>query len=496
MRHFIITFVAIIDTIFLTVTLLKKINPYLLAKNYSIFIKPISVIAHLVIINAAFYFLQFTYYPSLRFLIFTNLSWLIIAYFTKIYHYKRTTKINKIVSQLAAQFAIYTLSLLSYFALTDNLLSSKELAKVLIVISLGVTVFRALYFNALRRYRIEGGNFKNVVLLGGNESLTPVLNFMMNRTDFGYKVLGFFSDDKNPVLEYKKGNNALTKNGNGKIDFLGKIKECCDYALQNEVDEIYCSISELDEKQMNEIIAFGDNNFIEVKFIPDSKGVFSKNMFLEYYGVVPVLSIRKLPFDNPMAKFIKRSFDIVFSLLVIIFILSWLSPLLYILIKRESKGPLYFKQVRDGLRGNSFVCYKYRSMGVNNRSDKDQTVKGDVRITRIGRIIRKTSIDELPQFINVLKGEMSVVGPRPHMLSQSEKFMKIVDKYMVRHYVKPGITGLAQVRGYRGEIETDQDIINRVKLDIFYIENWSFIMDINIIIRTVLNVFKGEEKAY
>jgi putative colanic acid biosynthesis UDP-glucose lipid carrier transferase len=135
-------------------------------------------------------------------------------------------------------------------------------------------------------------------------------------------------------------------------------------------------------------------------------------------------------------------------------------------------------------------------MGINNRSDKDQTVKNDVRITKIGKIIRKTSIDELPQFINVLKGDMSVVGPRPHMLSQSEKFVKIVDKYMVRHYVKPGITGLAQVKGYRGEIETDKDIINRVKLDIFYIENWSFILDLNIIVKTVLNVFKGEEKAY
>ncbi len=135
-------------------------------------------------------------------------------------------------------------------------------------------------------------------------------------------------------------------------------------------------------------------------------------------------------------------------------------------------------------------------MGVNNRSDKDQVVKGDIRITKIGRFIRKTSIDELPQFINVLKGEMSIVGPRPHMLSQSKKFIKIVDKYMVRHFVKPGITGLAQVKGLRGEIETDHDIINRVKYDIFYIENWSFIMDINIIIKTVTNIFKGEEKAY
>ncbi len=465
-------------------------------KHYSIFIKPISVIAHLVLLNAAFYFLHFTNYPSAQFILFANLSWLLVAYFSKIYHYKRTIKITKVVSQLAIHFALYTLVMLSYFALTDTLLSTRELAKVLLVVYIGVTLFRAFYFSGLRWYRIEGGNYRNVILIGGNTSLTPVLNFMMNRLDFGYKVLGFFSDDKKPVLSYKKHNNALVKNGNGKIDFLGKIDSCYAYALENEVDEIYCSISDVDQETIDKIIAFGDRNLIEVKLIPDSKGVFSNNMFLEYYGMVPVLSIRKLPFDNQLSKFFKRLFDIVFSTLVIVFVLSWLSPLLYILIKRESKGPLYFKQVRDGLRGNSFVCYKYRSMGVNNRSDKDQTVRGDLRITKVGKFIRRTSIDELPQFINVLKGEMSVVGPRPHMLSQSAKFIKIVDKYMVRHYVKPGITGLAQVRGYRGEIETDADIINRVKLDIFYIENWSFILDINIIIRTIINAIRGEEKAY
>ena len=135
-------------------------------------------------------------------------------------------------------------------------------------------------------------------------------------------------------------------------------------------------------------------------------------------------------------------------------------------------------------------------MGINDRADKDQTIKGDERITKIGKFIRKTSIDELPQFLNVLKGDMSVVGPRPHMLSQSKIFKGVVKEYMVRHFVKPGITGLAQVKGYRGEIENDADIINRVKLDIFYIENWSFVMDINIIIRTILNIFQGEEKAY
>ena len=450
----------------------------------------------MLIINVVFFLLRFASIDNYIFLLFINISWLLIGYFTKIYHYKRTIKITTVVSQLVKQYFIYFLVLLSYFSLTDTLLNTRELVKALGVSFVGITLFRAFYFRALRRYRIEGGNFRNVILIGGNKNLSPVLNFMMNRNDFGYKVMGFFSDEAKPKLKYKKTNKALIQNCNGKIDFLGKVKDCYEYAQNNSIDEIYCSNSDLDQDTINKIIAFGDKNFIEVKLVPDSKEVFSKNMFLEYYGFVPILSIRKLPFDNPIVKFSKRLFDILFALLVLIFVLSWLTPILYILIKRESKGPLYFKQIRDGLRGDSFVCYKYRSMGVNNRSEKDQTVKDDVRITKVGRFIRKTSIDELPQFINVLKGEMSVVGPRPHMLSQSEKFVKIVDKYIVRHYVKPGITGLAQVRGFRGEIESDNDIISRVKLDIFYIENWSFILDINIIIKTVTSIFQGEDKAY
>jgi putative colanic acid biosynthesis UDP-glucose lipid carrier transferase len=170
-------------------------------------------------------------------------------------------------------------------------------------------------------------------------------------------------------------------------------------------------------------------------------------------------------------------------------------PLIAILIKLESKGPVFFKQGRPGLDENEFFCYKFRSMQVNETTEKEAS-KNDPRVTKMGRFMRKTSIDELPQFFNVLLGDMSVVGPRPHLWSQNKSYASKVKKYMVRHYVKPGITGLAQVKGYRGEIETDEDMINRIKFDVFYIENWSIVMDIKIIIQTVVNIFKGEDKAY
>jgi len=443
-----------------------------------------------------FFWWKFDFSHHFFFPIFINLSWLIIAYYVKIYFFNRNIKISKVVSQLFTQFSIFTLGVFAFFTWSNEVVNTLSLTKLLLLVFFGVTLFRALYFAALRKYRIEGGNYKKIVFIGSNGGLKPMVNFMMNRSDFGYKIMGFFSDENNPKLSYDVTSKALIENGTGQINFLGNIDESFQYALDNNILEIYCSISEVNQEDIKRILDFGDANFIVIKLIPDNQNVLSRNMYLEYYGFVPVLSIRKLPFDRPIVKYTKRLFDIIFSLLVIIFILSWFTPILYILIKRESKGPLFFKQVRDGLKGDSFMCYKYRSMGVNTRSQLDQTTKHDVRITRIGRFIRKTSIDELPQFINVLKGEMSVVGPRPHMLSQSELFIKIVDKYMVRHFVKPGITGLAQVKGYRGEIETDEDIIKRVKYDIFYLENWSFVLDINIIIRTVVNIFQGEEKAY
>ncbi len=465
-------------------------------KKYSILIHPLSIIAHLFIINVVFFIWGSEYYQQISFVFYLNFSWLIIAYFVKLYHFSRTIKIAKVVSQLFTQFIVFSLSIFTFFSLTDTIISTKHIGKLLIFVFIGVLIFRAVYFYALRRYRVEGKNFKKVVVIGSNGGLKPLIEFMMNRPDFGYKIMGLFSDNKNPSLNYTITNKALIKNGNGKIEHLGEINDCFNYILENNIDEIYCSISEVSKDNIESIIDFADKNLILVKLVPDHQDTFVKNTHLEYYGLVPILAWRSFPLDNPISQLLKRIFDIFFSLIIIIFVLSWLTPLLTILIKRESKGPVFFKQVREGLKGDSFICYKYRSMGVNDRSERDQTVKGDVRITKIGKFIRKTSIDELPQFINVFKGDMSVVGPRPHMLSQSKIFKGVVKEYMVRHFVKPGITGLAQVKGYRGEIETDKDIINRVKLDIFYIENWSFVLDINIIIRTVLNVFQGEEKAY
>ena len=260
---------------------------------------------------------------------------------------------------------------------------------------------------------------------------------------------------------------------------------------------MYCSLSELDKEEIKKITTFANENNIVIKLIPDANELYSKSYKTEYYeDSLLVLNVNKLPFESIESKIIKRIFDIVFSFFIIAFIMSWLTPIIWILIRLESKGPAFFKQKREGLNGKLFICYKFRSMKVNVGTNHKHTVKNDVRVTKIGSFLRKTSLDELPQFFNVLQGNMSVVGPRPHLKSLSVEYQKNVNNYLERHAMKPGITGLAQVRGYRGEIKKKSDIKNRIRLDIFYIENWSILLDVKIILQTIFNVYKGEEKAY
>ena len=233
-----------------------------------------------------------------------------------------------------------------------------------------------------------------------------------------------------------------------------------------------------------------------MKFLPEPGELPYRQMKVDFYDVLPVLIFRSIPLDDVVNKFIKRTFDIAFSLVIIIFILSWLLPILGILIKLNSKGPVFFKQYRTGLDNKQFKCWKLRTMTINSLSDSKQAERGDARITSIGAFLRKTSLDELPQFFNVFLGNMSVIGPRPHMLKHTEQYSRIVNKFMVRHFIKPGISGLSQVRGFRGETTEVYQMRGRIKLDIFYLENWSFFLDMKIIFFTVINIFKGEDSAF
>ena len=259
---------------------------------------------------------------------------------------------------------------------------------------------------------------------------------------------------------------------------------------------MYSTVSPERNVNIYELAHKAEMNFIRFKFVPDFRMFIDRTVHIDFARNIPILSLRTEPLENLDSQIKKRWFDIFFSVIIIFFLLSWLIPLLAILIKVDSKGPVFFTQLRSGKNNKAFLCYKFRSLRVNNDANKRQVSKDDDRFTTVGKFLRKTNLDEFPQFINVLRGEMSVVGPRPHMLKHTEEYSQILNHYMIRHFVKPGVTGWAQINGHRGEIKTNKDLRNRIEHDIWYMENWSMWLDLRIILLTIYNTIKGDENAF
>jgi putative colanic acid biosynthesis UDP-glucose lipid carrier transferase len=450
------------------------------SKRYSKFIKPLSLLIDLIIINSVIFYISNEEYVQLNFLVYINVFWIISSLLSGFYKIYRHTKFFRVLSLLVIQFAVFFMGFFTYFSLfrEGDIVNNQTL--ILSIIFLGITLLKYGFIYALKKYRARGKNFRKVIVVGSDETAKKMIKLFQYKKNLGYLVSGFFS-------------NTTSKN---KL-YKGNVDTCYSFVLENNIDELYCSLSELDKEEIKNITTFASNNGIVIKLIPDANELYSKSYKSEYYDdSILILNVNKLPFENSENKRLKRIFDVAFSLFTFVFIMSWLTPIIWVLIKLESKGPAFFKQKREGLNGELFVCYKFRSMNINVDSAYKHTVKDDIRVTRFGSFLRKTSLDELPQFFNVLQGNMSVVGPRPHLKSLSTEYQRNVNNYLERHAMKPGITGLAQVRGYRGEIKKKSDIKNRIKLDIFYIENWSVFLDIKIILQTIFNVYKGEEKAY
>jgi putative colanic acid biosynthesis UDP-glucose lipid carrier transferase len=239
-----------------------------------------------------------------------------------------------------------------------------------------------------------------------------------------------------------------------------------------------------------------ETNMIRFKFVPDFHLFVNRNIFIDFADDIPILSLRVEPLEEITNRIKKRLFDVIFGTIVIFLLLSWLLPLLGILIKLTSRGSVFFIQKRSGRDNHVFQCYKFRSLRLNKDSDLRQVTLNDNRFTPLGRFLRKTNLDELPQFINVILGNMSIVGPRPHMLKHTENYSKMLNEYMIRHFVKPGITGWAQVKGFRGEIKKEEQLRKRVEHDIWYMENWSLWLDVKIILQTIFNMIRGDRNAF
>ena len=340
----------------------------------------------------------------------------------------------------------------------------------------------------IKLYRQAGRNFRTVTLVGSDSELVEVYKKLKNDSTLGYRILGYYGDES--LLE----NESLKDLGRlGSYDeFIAACKHPDDLKLG---DELYLCVSRKLRNDIRRISKVCDHKVTRFFYVPVSLETIGLNFKREMLDDMEVYTTFENPLQNSVNKIIKRAFDVVCSLMFLI-PTAVIFPFIYIIIKIQSPGPILFKQRRTGLDGRSFNCYKFRSMHVNAEADTLQATKDDPRKYPFGNFMRKANIDELPQFINVLQGKMSIVGPRPHMLAHTEQYSALIDEYMVRHFVKPGITGWAQVTGFRGETKELWQMEGRVKRDIWYMEHWSIWLDIRIIWLTIKTIFVHDEHAY
>jgi len=463
--------------------------------RYSTFIKTINLTIDYLVLNTsmviAYYIvdnveiLWATNKNYLPIVLVFNLTWLLSANLTRLYD-KVLNKDSVITYRNLIQTYIIFIALIcmivtvigikAYYITRGYLIYSCSIFGFLLFI------WKLIFLSIRKSDRGSLYDSRKVIIVGSGRISNDLHKFFKGNPDRGYSLIGFFDDNPVSVEESEM--------------YLGSTKDCIDYVLNNKIDEIFCTLPVAETQKIEQLLSDAEKNLIRFRIVPEYYDYGIKPVLIQSFGHIPVISVRAEPLENMLNRFLKRLFDICFSLIIIIFFFSWLFPILAILIKLESKGPVLFKQLRSGRDNHPFWCYKFRSMRVNADSDSKQAVKNDKRVTKLGAFMRRTSIDELPQFFNVLRGNMSTVGPRPHMLSHTIQYSQLIDRFMVRHFLKPGITGWAQVKGLRGETRTTEAMLQRVEADVWYLENWSFLFDMKIIFLTVFNSLKGEENAY
>ena len=415
----------------------------------------------------------------------SNVFWVVLLLYKDAYRIIRIERIETILLRMFKHLSFHT-ALVAIFVggLKYSQVSRLRLLYFYIIFFILLFLSRIVFMKLLKYIRSKGFNFKNVIIVGANDAGENMRKILSKDLTYGYRILGFFDDKVDPFAVISS-------------PILGGFNAIQEYVMRESVDEMYIALHIDNLKTIRELTALCERNMIRIKFIPDfQQYTRSRKVEINFYENTPVLMLRNEPLEGTVNLLLKKGFDLVFSLSVIVLIFPWLIPIIGILIKMDSPGPIFFRQQRSGRENLPFTCLKFRTMKVNEFSDSVQATKQDSRVTKIGAFMRKTNIDELPQFFNVLWGNMSVVGPRPHMLKHTEQYSELINNYLVRHYAKPGITGWAQVNGFRGETKELIEMKDRVDYDIWYIENWSLLLDIKIIYLTVFNVFKGEEKAY
>jgi Undecaprenyl-phosphate glucose phosphotransferase len=402
----------------------------------------------------------------------------VILHLRKVYAYQVVMK----VFRNTVYFAI--ISGLAFAVLKYVEVDSYFYLAYLCLCFLTVSAYRLVFSSLVKSYRRRGGNLRHVVLVGSTPSNLDLYHEMMDDASTGYRVCGYFDFEANPSYP-------------AECPYLGTPDQVTAYLKAHpHIQYLFCGLPSQYRDVIIPIIDFCENHLVHFNSVPNLHNYLQNRVYLNMLGDVPYLSLRRDPLSLMQNKLLKRAFDVVFSLLFLCTLFPIILVVVFVMTKLTMPGPLFFCQKRNGLNDKEFYVIKFRSMKVNKEADTLQATKDDPRKTRWGNIMRKTNLDEMPQFINVLLGDMSIVGPRPHMLKHTEEYSKLINKYMVRHFVKPGITGWSQVTGFRGETKELKDMEGRIRGDIWYIEHWSFWLDLFIIWKTVANVFHGEKNAY
>ena len=358
------------------------------------------------------------------------------------------------------------------------LLRESDYSRIMIFIFFGINMFLELLFrmilrNILHSFREKGYNQKHILLVGYSRAAEEFIDRVMDNLEWGYTIRGILDDNIARGTQYKG------------IKVIGRIDNLLVILPENRLDEIVITLSIDEYSRLEHIVSLCEKSGVHTKFVPDYNNVIPTIPYIEDLEGLPIINIRHVPLNNLLYAAIKRAMDVAGSLVLIVLF----SPVMLcaaVVVKRSSPGPIIFKQERVGLRNRNFKMLKFRTMEVQSEKEekKGWTQKDDPRVTRAGSVMRKTSIDELPQLFNVLKGDMSLVGPRPERPQFVEKFREEIPRYMVKHQVRPGMTGWAQINGYRG----NTSIRKRIDYDLYYIENWTLGLDIKILF---LTIFKG-----
>ncbi|MBI2283794.1 MAG: undecaprenyl-phosphate glucose phosphotransferase [Bacteroidetes bacterium] len=416
------------------------------------------------------------------------LVWYISASFSRLYADRRSNKYSEEIIFIIYTIILFTILLSSAsFFLKDRF----QFAPHFFTWFLGILFFLMSFTKyVIRKYLhsaiYQGKLFDNILIVGSTPSALEYYETINKYYYYGYKCLGFLDNTHNKL--------------NG-CHYLGKIGNLGPLLKDRRIDEVVIALPNAQNDEIQQCLEICDYHATKARIIPDLYQYASSTVQVNNIGLMPVISIRSLPLDKLENRVLKRAFDIVFSVIFFLTLGFWLLPLIALAIKLSSKGPAIFKQERWGLNNEKIICYKFRTM-VSDSSDIDangyyhQASKDDPRVTRLGAILRRTNMDELPQFWNVLLGNMSVVGPRPHPTPLNLESMHTVENYMLRHLVNPGITGWAQVNGSRGETKGPGSMQQRVNFDLYYIHRWTFWLDSQIILQTIINIIRGDQNAY